>query len=121
MSPWAAELRELAARDLRGVRLLLPAEPVLAAFHLQQAAEKLVKAVLIEAGVGDPPRTHDIARLLTLLPGDHPRRGELAALADLTDHAVLPRYGLGGALAPDPDPAELGRRADEVARALATP
>jgi HEPN domain-containing protein len=39
-----------------------------AAYHVQQAAEKSVKAALVEAGVA-PPKTHDLQQLLGLHPG----------------------------------------------------
>jgi HEPN domain-containing protein len=60
-------------------------------FHAQQAAEKAVKAVLIEFGI-QPPRVHDIRRLLDLLPSDQPSPELVAASAKLTDYAVLTRY-----------------------------
>lgn len=40
----------------------------IAAYHLQQAAEKYVKAALVEKGIA-PPKTHDIVRLITLCSG----------------------------------------------------
>lgn len=36
-------------------------------YHLQQAAEKSLKAVLIHCGIA-PPRTHNLKLLLELLP-----------------------------------------------------
>lgn len=41
-----------------------------AAYHCQQAAGKLVKAVLVGAGIAFP-KTHDIAALVGLLPNGH--------------------------------------------------
>ncbi len=38
-----------------------------AAYHLQQAAEKLVKAALLSTGVA-PPKSHDLVHLLGLFP-----------------------------------------------------
>lgn len=43
----------------------------MAAYHVQQAAEKYIKAALIEAGVA-PPKSHDLPQLLTLYPGPSP-------------------------------------------------
>ena len=40
-------------------------------FHAQQAAEKAIKALLIQRGV-DFPYVHDLARLLDLLQGENP-------------------------------------------------
>jgi HEPN domain-containing protein len=62
-----------------------------AAYLLQQAAEKLVKAVFVAARI-DPPRTHDIAGLVAELGQDTPFRDRLSALSDLTPYATGFRY-----------------------------
>lgn len=62
-----------------------------AAYHCQQAAEKLVKAVLVSAGV-HPPKSHDIGILLDRLGDAHPLHGPLTPLARLTPYAWLFRY-----------------------------
>ena len=118
MSQLTASFRRLARDDLAAARRLLPDMPRVASFLLQQAAEKLVKAELVEAGMVEPPRWHDIGRLVGLLPLDHPHLGELAALADLSTHAVTGRYPLGEEVAPEPDPEQLLRRADQIAALL---
>lgn len=59
------------------------------AFHAQQAAEKALKALLVAHEVS-PPRTHDLAQLLVLLPVAPPI--ESATVEPLTDYAVVPRY-----------------------------
>lgn len=61
----AARWLAIAMEDIRVSRACLDLfEPALgaAAYHCQQAAEKLLKALLIVAGVR-PPRTHDLAEL----------------------------------------------------------
>ena len=62
-----------------------------AAYHCQQAAEKLVKAVLVGAGIAFP-KTHDIAALVGLLPEDHRLKKALEALGKLTPYGVAYRY-----------------------------
>ncbi len=60
-------------------------------FHAQQAAEKALKAVLIASSIPFP-RTHNITRLLELIPED---RGIPKLVRDavvLTDYAVASRY-----------------------------
>ena len=52
------------------------ASPTRAAYFVQQAAEKLVKAVLIACRV-NPPRVHDIGGLVALLPSDAPQLDRL--------------------------------------------
>jgi len=118
VSRLAASFLRLARDDLAAARRLLPDMPRVASFLLQQAAEKLVKAALVEAGTAEPPRWHDIGRLVGLLPLDHPRLGELAALADLSAYAVTARYPLGDEVAPEPDPEQLLERADRIVALL---
>ncbi len=62
-----------------------------AAYHVQQAAEKYIKAALVQSGIA-PPRTHDLPDLLdkfTLAPIPF----EVGQAADaLTIYAWLTRY-----------------------------
>ncbi len=61
-------------------------------FHCQQAAEKLLKAVLSEAGV-DFPRTHNLRFLIDLLADAGSQvPDELAELDTLTPFGTLLRY-----------------------------
>ena len=62
-----------------------------AAYLVQQAAEKLVKAVLVALEV-DPPHTHDIAQIAAELQSDAPFRDRLSALSSLTPYATGFRY-----------------------------
>lgn len=109
---------QAAEEDLAAARHLLPVLPRPAGYHLQQAAEKLAKALLAAAGVLPVPRSHDIGYLAALLPPEHGARAALAALADLTELCVTARYPLGEALAPAPSAEELELRAAAVARLL---
>jgi HEPN domain-containing protein len=63
----------------------------LAAFHLQQAAEKLVKAVRIARGLRITA-DHSIAFLLEELPTDDAWRAKLAVLEPLSSYATSYRY-----------------------------
>jgi HEPN domain-containing protein len=63
----------------------------LAAFHLQQAAEKLVKGVRLHRGL-HVIAEHSIARLLEELPPDDAWRTKLGILAPLTNYATTFRY-----------------------------
>ena len=61
-------------------------------FDAQQAAEKAIKAVLVHRSI-DFPKTHDIARLLTLAAqAGVPVGSELRAAAALTPFAAAGRY-----------------------------
>jgi HEPN domain-containing protein len=61
----------VAQEDLEAVRLLKVGVPRKAAFFLQQAAEKIGKAMLIRDGI-DPGRIHAIGKLAAELSDGHP-------------------------------------------------
>ena len=60
-------------------------------YHVQQCAEKAVKAVLV-AGDIPVPRTHSIGLLLDLLPKQMVLPQDMEETAALTDYAVMCRY-----------------------------
>ena len=63
-----------------------------AAFHCQQAAEKMAKAVIV-AYQTDYPRIHDLAQLGLAVATLQPELGaSIAGLSGLTDWYVTPRY-----------------------------
>lgn len=63
----------------------------MAAYHVQQAAEKLIKAVLVDAGVA-PPKSHDLTHLLGLHPGTPAPTAVQSAAAMTSAYAWLTRY-----------------------------
>jgi len=80
--------------DLRNTALVLPAEDApldTVCFHAQQAAEKCIKALLTCHGVPFG-RTHDLAALMALLPGESRLHGIVGDTEELTQAAVAPRY-----------------------------
>lgn len=76
------------ARDMVGGNLGTPRHACLLA---QQAAEKVVKAVLIRFQI-EFPRTHDLDRLRSLLPSSASAPLEELDLAELSEWAVESRY-----------------------------
>lgn len=60
-------------------------------FHAQQCVEKYIKALLVLKGTNFP-KTHDIARLMELLPAIWRPRLTDAEQEKLTDYAVTSRY-----------------------------
>ena len=60
-------------------------------FHAQQAAEKALKAVLIDHAV-PVPKVHSLERLVDLLPSGVKRTPLLAEVAKLSGYAVFSRY-----------------------------
>ena len=90
-TPWL----EMALEDRRAVALCLNAEPPLlsaALLHSQQAAEKLMKAVLVHEG--RPFRkTHDLFELARAVADARAELADLATpLAELTPWHLLGRY-----------------------------
>ena len=88
---WLAKSRE----DLRVARVIM--DPLTEAyetvgFHARQAAEKVLKALLICYDIPFP-KTHDIAHLLALLSTVDPELGQAVREADdLTPYAADFRY-----------------------------
>ncbi len=95
MKRLTAEWIRKAEADFRAADELADNQPPLhdvVCFHCQQAAEKYLKALLVEAGIA-VPRTHNLVALLPLLVPRHPGlRGFRRGLDFLTRFAVETRY-----------------------------
>ena len=90
-SPLVSGFLKASERDIAGIERLLPDLPDLAAFHAQQAVEKLARAVCLHEGIPDL-RTHDITRITEQLAQDHPLRKSFTKLGSLTGAATAWRY-----------------------------
>ena len=86
-----------------------------AAYHLQQAAEKLIKAMLVAQDV-DPPHTHDLRKLVPLLTEASSRRFDCSELIPLTKYAYAFRYPREGAPERIPDPPEIDQWVARIER-----
>jgi HEPN domain-containing protein len=88
-----ADWLRYAKADLALAQVPLPAGGLyeLLCFHAQQAAEKSLKAVLIHHSI-EPPRTHNLERLIDLLPTTITRTPVLTQSARLTIFATFARY-----------------------------
>ncbi len=83
---------KFAGEDLEASRTLLKRGLIrLATYHLQQAAEKSLKALLILQG-SEIPRTHDIERLMNLLNAFYSIPRDLWDAVNLTEYAFTTRY-----------------------------
>ena len=90
----------LGEEEKKAAEILLGLLPRQAAFFQQQAAEKLVRALLeVEDLVAGP--THNLRTLIDLLPRDHAMREDLLRLEDLSSAATRFRYPSGSGGAPD--------------------
>lgn len=95
--------------DLEAARRLAEGVPRAAAFHLQQAAEKLVKALLSAEDI-HVGTTHDIGELAGRLPAGHEWKADLAELDYLSRFATAYRYpSPSGRVAAPPERAVLER------------
>jgi HEPN domain-containing protein len=99
---WLARAEE----DVVVTELTLTRDPPFidpAAFHRQQAAEKMLKALLVAAGVA-PPRSHDMELLIqAAAPLYTTLRKGMQAFARLTERLTASRYpDLGGGLGETP-------------------
>ncbi|AWK86639.1 hypothetical protein DEW08_10645 [Azospirillum thermophilum] len=112
----------VAQTDLLAARACLGAPGPLvtvASYHCQQAAEKLVKAVLVRLDI-DPPKSHDIDALLLRLPRDLPLRRVLEPLGRFTAFATLYRYpGEAEDSSDEPTPGEVASWIVEIDAVLA--
>jgi HEPN domain-containing protein len=96
-------LLEMADEDLAGAKLLLGSSPRLARYHVQQSAEKAVKALLEFRGM-NPGREHRFEILSEMLPRDDPWRARMYALHRLSPAATSLRYPTAeGRVLPPPD------------------
>lgn len=111
MNPVVEGYFTILAEDLAAAKQLAASVPRASAFHLQQAAEKLVKALLAAEGI-HVGTAHDIASLVGRLPDGHEWRADLTELDTLSRYATAYRYpSSSGRIAPPPDRAALERHA----------
>lgn len=96
-----------AERDISAAHRLLPDMPDQAIFHVQQAAEKLTRAVCEREGL-PVGRTHNIGQAAAMLPDGHVFKEDLLGLDNLSAAATAWRYpSPGGWFPADPDPDEV--------------
>lgn len=102
-----AALLELAAQDADAARTLAAANNRYAAYHCQQAAEKLAKAVLLHRSV-ESGAEHRLDVLFALLPKGDPWEARLRPFEEWSPYATTFRYPTpGGRIVAAPDPAKV--------------
>jgi HEPN domain-containing protein len=92
VKPAVASFIALAKEDLAVARRLLAVHPRHSAFALEQAAEKLLKAVLTAESISFTASHHQLGRLADLLPADHIWRADLMTFDSYTSFATATRY-----------------------------
>jgi HEPN domain-containing protein len=107
VKPAVASFIALAKEDLAVARRLLAIHPRHSAFALEQAAEKLLKAVLTTEGISFSAGYHQLGRLADLLPAEHLWRADLMAFDSYTSFATATRYPKPGGGMPEDPPSEM--------------
>lgn len=119
---WEAVERWLAVADAdrKAVALCIEADPPLrsiAAFHCQQALEKLLKGFLTLAGKRSR-KTHPLSQLGVMAQESFPELAEFVASIDDSSKWVA-EFRYPGGTEPEPDDAELRRALDVIDRLAA--
>jgi HEPN domain-containing protein len=108
MSRKSVAFLDLAATDLAHAKANLHKFPRHAAFTLQQAAEKIIKAVLTAENAMFPGTSHQLDDLVSRIPATNPFRADLLGLGHLTSSATRYRYPTPrGDVPEDPSVAEM--------------
>jgi HEPN domain-containing protein len=109
MNPVVAGYFQVLREDLAAARQLAAGVPRASAFHLQQAGEKLVKAILSAENV-HVGAERDIGQLIGTLPAGHDWKLHLAELGYLSRYATAYRYpSPTGRVSPAPAETDLER------------
>lgn len=112
-------LLEMADEDLAGAKVLLDSSTRLARYHVQQSAEKAVKALLEYRDV-NPGREHRFEMLSEMLPADDPWRARLYGFHHLSPAATSRRYPTAeGRIIPAPARYIVEGEIESVARLIA--
>jgi HEPN domain-containing protein len=110
---------DLADQDVEAALLLTAKGNRYAAFHCQQAAEKLIKALLDHRGI-EFGGEHHLDVLVDKLPDAEPWKAILRDYEKYSAYATTFRYAKpGGGLMPAPDPAIVEKDAREIGRLIA--
>lgn len=108
MSGHVSSTIALAKENLAVAKKLIAGHPRHAAFNIEQAAEKLLKAVLTAERIRFPTSHHQLGALAALLPEEHLWRADLMAFDDFTSYATAVRYPRpGGGMPHEPEDADL--------------
>ena len=107
-------LLHLAAEDTRAAALLAAHDNHYAAYHCQQAAEKLIRAWLIHHEI-EPGLSHHLDMLVAQLPEGEAWKARLAPLHRYTPYATTYRYATPGGRVPTaPEASGVARDAEHI-------
>jgi HEPN domain-containing protein len=110
-------LLDMADEDLAGARALVGIATRLARYHVQQSAEKAVKALLEQRDL-NPGREHRFESLAEMLPPDDRWRSRIQSLDALSPAATSHRYPTAEGRVMPPPGRELVEREIGIVAAL---
>jgi HEPN domain-containing protein len=114
-----AGLLTIATEDATGAVTLAATGNRNAAYLCQQAAEKLIKAVLLHAGM-EAGAEHHLDVLIAKLPDGHPWKARLRVLDKYTPYATAYRYpGSSGRVPAAPDAKQVAADAKSILQWIA--
>jgi HEPN domain-containing protein len=108
---------DLAGKDVQAAELLMAGGNRYAAYHLQQAIEKLTKALLLAEGI-EAGIEHRLEELFKRFAADDPWPARLQPLAGYSAYATAFRYPTPGGRIPADPPANTIRRDLAITRGL---
>jgi HEPN domain-containing protein len=113
-----AGMLRIASQDLDGARLLNQAGNRNAAYLCEQAAEKVIRAVLTSEGV-QAGIHHELPDMVDKIPDENPLKPALRAIEHLAAYATAFRYpSPRGRIRPPPTTAELEADIAKIGAAL---
>jgi HEPN domain-containing protein len=108
----------IASEDLAGARLLAAAGNRNSIYLLEQAAEKIIRAVMTSEGIHAGIR-HDLPAIVDRVPDENPIKAGLRAVEHLAAYATTYRYPTASArIEAAPSAAEIASHADAVEKLL---
>ena len=109
----------LAEQDTDAAKLLAAHGNHYAAYHCQQAAEKLIRALLLRHDI-EPGLDHHLDVLIGKLPDGEPWKARLTPLHKYTPYATTYRYATSGGRVPaSPDSAGVAADAAHISELIA--
>lgn len=113
-----ANMLRIAREDLDGAEVLIPAMNRNAVYLCEQAAEKIIKAILISED-RHAGRTHELSDLVDMIPGENPLKIQLRDVEHLEAYATTYKYVTTiGRIKSGPSREELTRAAARVRELL---
>jgi HEPN domain-containing protein len=112
-------LLHLAEQDTEAVKLLAAHDNHYARYHCQQAAEKLIRVLLIHHNI-EPGLDHHLDILVAKLPESEPWKVRLAPLHKYTPYATTYRYAASSGRVPtSPDAGDVASDATHISELIA--